>query len=388
MKDPIKPFDPSKEQPTGIRQWLPGLWVLREYSQVVFAKDLYAGIVLAAILVPAGMGYAQAAGLPAICGLYATIVPLVAYALFGPSRILILGPDSSLSALIAAAILPLAVNDPSRTLPLAGMLAIVSGLLCMVAGIAKLGFITDLLSKPIRYGYINGIILTVLLGQLPTMLGFSVSGPGTIERVQGLSDGILQGRTSWTATWISIASLAIILACKYWLPKLPGVLVAVVGASIAVWAFDLNSDSKLAVVGILPQGLPRFSFPAVTVSELQALLLGSLAIALVSSADMSVLSRTYAQRRGHIVDANHELVALGIANVTTGLFQGFSVSASASRTPVAESAGAKTQVAGIVGAACIILLLSVAPALLRFLPHAALAPLSLLLAWDSWSFRR
>ena len=166
---------------TGLWKWLPGLYTLRHYQGGWLRSDLMAGLVLTAVLVPVGMGYAEAAGLPAIYGLYATIVPLLVYAIFGPSRILVLGPDSSLAAIIAAVIVPLAAGDPARTVALAGMLAIFTGLLCILAGMAHLGFITDLLSKPIRYGYMNGIALTVLVGQLPKLFGFSVEGNGVIE---------------------------------------------------------------------------------------------------------------------------------------------------------------------------------------------------------------
>jgi high affinity sulfate transporter 1 len=337
------------------------------------AKDTLAGCVLTAMLVPTGMGYAQAAGLPAISGLYATIVPLIAYAIFGPSRILVLAPDSSLAALIAATILPLAAGNTDRAISLAGALAILSGALCIVAGLSRFGFVTELLSKPIRYGYMNGIVLTVLIGQLPTILGFSVSGEDALQRAIALISGILEGRTNWIATTISLSCLFVILACKRWATRLPGVLISVVVATVIVWLLQLDERSGLSVIGPLPEGLPGFHPPILSVTELRSLFSGAVAIALVSFADTSVLSRTYAQRGGYNVDANQEFIALGAANVATGLFQGFPVSSSASRTPVAESAGAKTQVAGLVGASCIALLLIFAPTLLNKLPHAALA---------------
>jgi high affinity sulfate transporter 1 len=359
--------------PDRLDRWIPGIAILRDYKLAWLAKDALAGCVLTAILVPTGMGYAQAAGLPAINGLYATIVPLLAYAIFGPSRVLVLAPDSSLAALIAATILPLAAGNADRALSLAGMLAILSGTLCIVAGLSKLGFVTELLSKPIRYGYMNGIVLTVLIGQLPTILGFSVSGEDVLQRAVALLSGILEGRTNWMATAIGLSCLVVILACKRWATRFPGVLIAVVGATVIVWLSDLDKRSNLSVIGPLPQGLPGFDTPIVSVSDLRTLFSGAVAIALVSFADMSVLSRTYAQRGGYKVDANQEFIALGVANLATGLFQGFPVSSSASRTPVAESAGAKTQIAGIVGASCIAALLIFAPTLLNKLPHAALA---------------
>nr|MBP6440752.1 SulP family inorganic anion transporter [Caldilineaceae bacterium] len=359
-------------RPHGFSRWIPGLAALRTYQRAWLAKDLMAGLVLTAILVPVGMGYAEAAGLPAIYGLYATIVPLIAYAIFGPSRILVLGPDSSLAAIIAATIVPLAAGDPDRLVALAGMLALLTGGLCILAGLAHFGFITDLLSKPIRLGYLNGIALTVLIGQLPKLLGFSSSGDNLIQEAISLVQGVAQGLTNWTSFAIGVACLAIVLIFKRLWPKIPGVLIAVAGATIVVGVFDLAAAAGVSVVGPLPQGLPSFQIPWVSAGDLSALAAGAIAITLVSFADTSVLSRTFALRGGYEVDQNQEMIALGAANVAAGLFQGFSISSSSSRTPVAESAGAKTQLTGVVGALCIALLLLFAPSLLQNLPNAAL----------------
>jgi high affinity sulfate transporter 1 len=357
----------------GLRRWLPGLAMLSRYNRTLFSQDLVAGVVLTTLLAPVGMGYAEAAGLPAIYGLYATIVPLLAYAIFGPSRILVLGPDSALTALIAATILPLAHGDAGRAASLAAMLAIFGGILCILAGLARFGFVTDLLSKPIRHGYMNGIAFTLLISQLPKLLGFSVPAGNLADAAANLARGILEGRVNGAAGIIGASCLAVIFACRRWLPRLPGVLVAVVGSTMAVALFGLDSRMQLTVVGVLPQGLPAIHLPDVNLAECSSLAGGALAIVLVSITDMSVLSRIYALRGRYYVDENQELVALGIANIATGLFQGFSVSSSASRTPVAESAGAKTQVTGVVGAALIALLLFFAPWLLVHMPIAALA---------------
>ena len=354
-------------------RWLPGLQTLRTYHRSWLPRDVVAGIVLTALLVPAGMGYAEASGLPAIYGLYATMVPLVVYAVVGPSRILVLGPDSSLAPLIAATILPLAAGSEAEAVALAGMLAIFSGLLCVLAGLARFGFIADLLSNPVRYGYMNGIALTVLLSQLPKLFGFSTDAEGVIPEARALVGGVADGETNGAALLIGVACLLVILACKRWRPKIPGVLVAVVGATVAVGAFGLAERYDLSVVGPLPKGLPSFQLPAVSADHLGGLVAGAIGIALVSFADTSVLSRTFAIRGGYRVDPNQELVALGAANVATGLFQGFSVSSSSSRTPVAEAAGARTQVTGLVGALAIALLLLLFPNLVRNLPNSALA---------------
>ena len=359
-------------RPSGLSRWIPAIPALRTYQRPWLAKDLMAGLVLTAILVPVGMGYAEAAGLPAIYGLYATIVPLIAYAIFGPSRILVLGPDLSLAAIIAATIVPLAAGDPDRLVALAGALALLTGGLCILAGLARFGFITDLLSKPVRLGYLNGIALTVIIGQLPKLLGFSSSGDNLIQETISLVQGVAQGMTNWTAFAIGASCLAIVLIFKRRWPKIPGVLIAVVGATIVVGVFNLAVTAGVSVVGPLPQGLPSFQIPVVSLADLGALAAGAIAITLVSFADTSVLSRTFALRGGYTVDQNQEMIALGAANVAAGLFQGFSISSSSSRTPVAEQAGAKTQLTGVVGAICIALLLVFAPTLLQNLPNAAL----------------
>jgi high affinity sulfate transporter 1 len=354
-------------------RWLPGLQTLRTYHRSWLPRDVVAGIVLTALLVPAGMGYAEASGLPAIYGLYATMVPLVVYALVGPSRILVLGPDSSLAPLIAAAVLPLAAGNEAEVVALAGMLALLSGALCMLAGFARFGFIAELLSKPVRYGYMNGIALTVLLSQLPKLFGFSVDAEGVIAEARAFARGVADGETNTVALLIGVACLLVILGFKRWRPQIPGVLVAVVGATVAVGVFGLAERYDLSVVGPLPKGLPSFEIPSVSFDHLQALVAGALGIALVSFADTSVLSRTFAIRGGYRVDPNQELVALGAANVAAGFFQGFSVSSSSSRTPVAEAAGAKTQATGLVGALAIALMLLLFPNILRDLPDSALA---------------
>jgi hypothetical protein len=250
--------------PHGPSRWIPGLRVLRTYRRGWLATDIGAGIVLAAILVPTGMGYAAAAGLPVIYGLYATMVPLVAYAIFGPSPILVLGPDSALAALIAATILPLAAGDPDRAVAYAAMLALLSGALCIVAGLARFGFITEFLSKPIRYGYLNGIALTVLIGQLPNLLGVPASGANLVEQLGGLARGVLEGRTNGTALAIGVSCLIVMLGFRRWAPRIPGLLIAVIGATLAVSLFDLAATTGIAVVGPLPRtaGVSRRRSPS------------------------------------------------------------------------------------------------------------------------------
>jgi high affinity sulfate transporter 1 len=363
---------PAAGEQRGIWKWLPGLYTFRNYQRRWLRNDLMAGLVLTAVLVPVGMGYAEAAGLPAINGLYATIVPLIAYAIFGPSRILVLGPDSSLAAIIAAVIVPMAAGDPARTIALAGMLAIFTGLLCILAGVARLGIITELLSKPIRYGYMNGIALTVLVGQLPKLFGFSVDGSGLLQELAGFVQGLISGMTNPVTLAVGGTTLIFILATKRF-KRFPGVLVAVVGATIITGYFSLASTAGVSVLGALPQGLPKFTIPWISWQDAGVLLTGAVAIAVVSFADTSVLSRSLAARTGAYVNPNQEMIGLGAANVAAGFFQGFSISSSASRTPVAESAGSKSQLTGVTGAILIALLLIFAPTLLKNLPNTALA---------------
>jgi high affinity sulfate transporter 1 len=357
---------------TGWIRWLPGLDMLCRYDLSWLRHDIIAGLVMTTMLVPVGIAYAEASGVPGINGLYATIVPMLAYALFGPSRILVLGPDSALAPVILTVVLPLSAGDPQRAVALAGMIAIVSGVVCVGAGLARLGFITELLSKPIRYGYMNGIALTVLLSQVPKLFGFSVKGGGPFRQAWGIVDKIMAGNTNIVTLLIGASTLALILFLKRW-PRVPGILIAVVAATVAVAVFDFAKRAGVSVLGPLPQGLPSPRVPFAHVDDLVPILMGGVAVALVSFADTSVLSRTYAARLRTPVDPNQEMVGLGIANLATAFFQGFPISSSSSRTPVAEAAGAKTQVTGVVGAIAIAVLLVLAPQLLQNLPHTALA---------------
>src|SRR3954469_25666582 len=216
---------------SGWRRWVPGLQTLTRYEPSWLRHDIVAGLVMTTMLVPVGIAYAQASGVPGINGLYATIVPLLVYAVFGPSRILVLGPDSSLAPLILSVVAPLSVGDPQRAVALAGMMAIVSGVVCVAAGIARLGFVTELLSKPIRYGYMNGIALTVMLSQLPKLFGFSINSDGPLRSLWAIGEAIFAGKTNWAAFTVGAGTLAVILLLKN-SKRIPGILVGVVGATI------------------------------------------------------------------------------------------------------------------------------------------------------------
>jgi len=352
-------------------RWLPGIATLTEYRLGSLRHDIVAGVVLITMLVPVGIAYATASGVPGVYGLYATIIPLLAYAVFGPSRILVLGPDSSLAPIILAVVLAQSGGDPMHAAAIAGAMALVSGLICVLAGLFKLGFITELLSKPIRYGYMNGIALTVMISQVPKALGFSIDAEGPLRSAWAITRSIWSGAVNWPSFAIGVGVLAIILLLKG-NKLLPGVLIAVIGATLVVGLFDLSS-SGVAVLGSLPQGLPSFELPWIELADLGPVLVSGGAVALVAFADTSVLSRAYAAKLGHSVNPNQEMVGLGAANLAAGLFQGFPISSSSSRTPVAEAAGAKTQLTGVVGALGVAALLVAAPDLLRHLPTPALA---------------
>ena len=353
---------------------LPGARALAGYRRSWLPHDVVAGLVLVALLVPQGMAYAELAGLPAITGLYTSVTCLLAYAVFGPSRILVLGPDSALASMIAATIVAISGSNgsPERAIALASVLALMVGALMIMAAVAKLGFVADLLSKPTQIGFMNGLALTILVGQLPRLFGFSVSANGLIDEARAFGDGLAAGKTVPAAIAVGGASLVLILALGRWLPRVPGVFVAVVASIAASATFDLASHG-VRLVGTLPRGLPPFTVPGPHVSDLPLLAAGAAGIALVALTDTISTASAFAARTGQEVNGNSEMIGVGTANVATGFFQGFPVSTSASRTAVAEQAGAKTQLTGVVAAAVIVLMLLVFPGLLRDLPQPTLA---------------
>jgi high affinity sulfate transporter 1 len=357
-------------QLTRIERWMPGLRTLRTYKAAWLPRDLVSGAVLCALLVPQGMAYAELAGLPPITGLYTTVVCLVAYAAFGPSPFLILGPDSSLGPMIAAAILPLAAGNAEYAVALAGMLALMVSVICIGAGLARLGFVADLISKPVRIGYLAGLALTIFVGQLPKLFGYSVDADGLMQELIAFLQNLEQ-TNPWTLA-VGLLCLALILGLKRWAPHTPGVLVAVV-VSIAITSFLDLAAKGVDTVGVLPQGFPLPSFPRVELSALPLLLATAFGISLVAVGDTISTSAGFAARKGYEVDGDQEMVGIGSANLLAGLFQGFPVSTSGSRTAVAEQAGAKTQLTGIVAAALVLAMVLFIPGLVQNMPQSALA---------------
>jgi high affinity sulfate transporter 1 len=347
---------------------------LSPFHREWLAKDIVAGVVLTTLLVPQGMAYAELAGLPPITGLYTSIMCLLGYAVFGPSRILVLGPDSSLGPMIAATILPLiaAKGDAKRAVALASLLAIMVAAIMIIAAVAKLGFIADLISKPTMIGYLNGLALTILVGQLPKLFGFKIDAEGLISEFIAFVRGLANGEAVPAAAAVGIAGIVLILVLQRWLPKLPAVLIMVVLAIAATTVFSL-ADHGVSLVGVLPKGFPPLTIPSVRLEDLGPLAAGALGIALVSLADTISTSSAFAARTGQEIDGNGEMIGIGAANLAAGLFQGFPVSTSGSRTAVAERSGAKTQLTGVTGAVLITLMIVLVPGLFRNLPNPALA---------------
>jgi high affinity sulfate transporter 1 len=362
---------PAVAARSGLERWVPGVRVLRTYENPWLRKDLLAGVVLAAILVPQGMAYAELAGLPPVTGLYTTVACLLGYAVFGPSKILVLGPDSSISPMIFAALLPLLVGgDMHRAIVLAGMLAVIVGLIEIGMGIARLGFVADLLSNEVQVGYMNGLALVIIAGQLPKLFGFSTDAEGFGPEVKAFFLGL--DRTVGWALAIGLVVLAILLVLPRYTRTLPAVLAGIVLATVVSAVLDLHAHG-VATVGTLPRGLPRPSVPWTKFSDIGPLMIAAVGITLVSLADTIATSSSFGARRGEEVNPDQEMIGIGAANVAAGCFQGFAISTSGSRTAVVEQAGAKSQLASVVGSIVVIVLLLFFNSLLSDLPQSALA---------------
>jgi high affinity sulfate transporter 1 len=361
----------AADEPTGLEHWVPGVRLLRTYQNQWLRTDLLAGVVLAAILVPQGMAYAELAGLPPVTGLYTTVACLIGYAVFGPSKILVLGPDSSISPMIFAALVPLVVGgDTHRAIALAGMLALIVGLIEIGMGIARLGFVADLLSNEVQVGYMNGLALVIIVGQLPKLFGFSTDAEGFGEEIKAFVLH-LDSTVGW-ALAIGLVVLAILLVLPRFTRVLPAVLVGIVVATVVSALFDLHAHG-VSTVGTLPRGIPRPSIPWTKFSDIGPLMIAAVGITLVSLADTIATSSSFGARRGEEVDPNQEMIGIGAANLAAGCLQGFAISTSGSRTAVVEQAGAKSQLASVVGSGVVIVLLLFFNSLLSDLPQSALA---------------
>jgi sulfate permease, SulP family len=353
---------------TSRKRLLPGLALLRGYEHSWLRGDVLAGLTVAAYLVPQVMAYAALAGLPPVTGLWATMAPLALYVLLGSSRHLSIGPESTTALMTAAVVAPLAGGDPARYAALAGALAVMVGLLCLVAFAARLGFVADLLSKPILVGYLAGVAVTMIVGQLGKLTGVPVAGDNIGAELFSFAKHFLQMQPG-TALF-GAAVLGLLFLGQWRFPRLPTPLLAVLLATIAVVVFDLQRHG-IAVIGAVPRGLPTPALPGV--GDLRHLLLPAVGVLVVGYTDMVLTARAFAARGDYPVDANQELLALGAGNLGAGLLRGFPISSSGSRTALGVAAGGRTQVYSLVTLACVVAVLLFAGPMLALFPTAALA---------------
>jgi high affinity sulfate transporter 1 len=353
---------------TSRKRLLPGLALLRGYERSWLRGDVLAGLTVAAYLVPQVMAYADLAGLPPVTGLWAIMAPLALYVLLGSSRHLSIGPESTTALMTAAVVAPLAGGDQARYAALAAALAVMVGLLCLVAFAARLGFVADLLSKPILVGYLAGVAVTMIVGQLGKLTGVPVAGDNIGAELFSFATHFLQ--TQPGTALFGAAVLGLLFLGQWRFPRLPTPLLAVLLATIAVVVFDLQRHG-IAVIGAVPRGLPTPALPGV--GDLRHLLLPAVGVLVVGYTDMVLTARAFAARGGHPVDANQELLALGAANLGAGLLRGFPISSSASRTALGVAAGGRTQVYSLVTLVCVVAVLLFAGPMLALFPTAALA---------------
>ena len=366
-----------------IARWMPGLAALRSYKASFLPHDLAAGVTLGAVLVPVGLAYGELAGLP-MAGLYGSMLPLLAYFLFGSSRQVVVGPDSAMAAIVAVAVVPLAMGDPGRLAMLCATLGVMVGVLCIAAGLLRLGFVANFLSKPVIVGFMHGVALVIIGSQLPKVLGIRAEGETTLDQFASLLPRL--GDTNLVALAIGVASFAVILLCRRFVPRVPGAVVALVGSLLAVVLFGLDRYG-IAVVGRIPTGLPQLALPLPTLADFDDLLAVALAAALLSFSDTMVTARAFAARNRQRIDANQELLGIGVANLMSGVSQGLPISASDSRTAVVEAAGGRTQVASVIAAIVVAVVMLWLTQLLYWLPSAALGGILIASAWGLCDFR-
>ena len=366
--DDRSPFRPAGPAPL-LERAVPVAGELPTYRPGKARRDVIAGVTVAALALPAAMAYAEVAGLSPVHGLYALLLPALAYALFGSSRQLIIGPEGSISALVAAAILPLAVAGSDAAAETAAMLALLVGGCFLVARLLRLGWIADYFSRPVLIGYIHGVAVVLVVGQLGKLLGISVDARDPLGQLAELAREA--GDASGATIAVGAVALAALLALGHVVPRLPAALIVVAVSIFASWTLDFESRG-VAILGEIPRGLPSFDVPAIPVADVLVLLPAAIGIFLVSFADGILTARSFAGKHDQNVQAGQELVAFGAANIAAGLAQGFSIGASGSRTAVNDSMGARTQISGLVaaGAAALVLLFLTAP--MQYLPKAVL----------------
>ena len=349
---------------------MPGLAALRSYRfGSDFSSDLFAGLSVAAVALPVSIAYAELAGLSPAVGLYASIGPLLAYALFGTSPQLMVNPDAASCAILAAAVTPLAGGDPSLYLSLATALTLFTGILCMLASVFRLGVLANFLSRPILVGFLNGIALSIFLGQIGKVLGFQITASKIVPKLLEIISKLPS--TQMPTLLVTLFSIAVLVLVRKFIKQVPAALAVLVLSAVVVKLFDLQSLG-VAVLAPVPAGLPALALPIVPLDTVPQLLGSGAGLALVLFTSGTITSRSFASRGGYEVDVDRELVAYGAANIASSLAQGFVVTGADSRTAMAVTAGGKTQVTGLVAAAVIALVLLFFTGPLQFVPLAAL----------------
>ena len=361
-----------------LARWVPGLDSLLHYRRAWFRPDVQAGLSVAAIQIPTAIAYAQIAGFPPQVGLYACILPMLIYALIGSSRQLMVGPDAATAAMVAAAIPPLAAGDPQRLVDLSMIVAIMVGLFSIVAGLARAGFIASFLSRPILVGYLNGIGLSLLVGQLGKLFGYEAATSGFVAGILALLENLLH--IHWPTLILGSLSLLLMVLLPRRFPQLPGALCGVLLASLAAALLGLDRYG-VELLGEVPAGLPQLSWPQTSLEELKSLLRDATGITVVSFCSAMLTARSFAARHGYSINANHEFVALGLANIGAGVSQGFAISGADSRTAVNDMVGGKTQLVGVIAALVIAATLLLLNKPLGWVPMPALGAVLLLAGW-------
>jgi high affinity sulfate transporter 1 len=371
-----------------ISDYLPGLASLKQYDPSWLRSDLLAGVSVAAVAVPIAIAYSALTGVPPVHGLYASLLPLVAYALLGSSRQLILAPDAATCAIVAATVAPLAAVGTDHYISLTMVLTLMTGVFCIVAGAARLGFLTNFLARPILIGYLNGIAISIILGQLGRLFGFMLGKGGAFRQIASFVAHL--GETHAATLVVGLTTLAMLRALKHLAPKVPAPLVAVVAGIFAAWALRLG-DRGVALLGAIPGGLPQLMVPHVDTRDIEPLVFGAIGLALISFNSAMVTARSFAVKNRYEIDSNQEFIALGVADIGAALLQGFAISGADSRTAVNDSVGGKSQVTGLVAAGVILIVLLFLTAPLALLPVAVLAAVlinSSLGLFDLLSLRR
>lgn len=357
----------------------PGVATLANYRRQDLPHDLIAGLSVAAVALPVGVAYAELAGFNPVVGLYSSILPLVAYALFGSSRQLIVGPDAATCALVAAAVAPLAAGDPAQYLSLSITLTFMAGVMSIGASFLKLGALADFLSRPILTGFMNGIALSIALGQLGKLFGFEIESGRIVPRLLELARKIDQTHLPTLA--VGIGSFVVLLVAPRLVPRLPAALVVMVLAAVAVGVLGLDAQG-VRIVGEVPSGLPALFFPDIRLQTLDTLFLNAAGVALIVFTSTMLTARSFAAKNGYDIDADRDLAAIGAANIAAAVAQGFAVAGADSRTAMNNAAGGRTQVAGLVAAGAVALVVLFLTEPLKYVPVPALGAVLVMAAYS------